>query len=136
MIKTLILLGKKSYNLNIKQPHQYLNSGFILKNMITIKEAQDMIKEFDQARKWDGFYPLDIFANINEEVGEIWKKFAWQKEAGRKDEALKHKADLEDGIGDLFFLVLRLANQFEVDVERGLRSSLKDLKQRFPEKEE
>lgn len=101
--------------------------------MITIKEAQDLIKEFDRERKWEGFYPLDIFANINEEIGELWKRFSWQKEDNQKKEALKSKAELEEGIGDLFFLLLRLANQFEADVERGLRSSLKDLKHRFPE---
>ncbi len=100
--------------------------------MITIKEAQDLIKEFDKIRNWDNFYPLEVFANINKEIGEIWKTLAWEDNDKKEEIAKENKQKIENDIGDLLFLALRLANQFNVDTERGLRNSLKDLKKRFP----
>lgn len=100
--------------------------------MITIKESQNIIKEFDKIRNWDDFYPMEVFANINEEIGEVWKTFAWETEDKKRELAQANKQKLENDIGDLLFLVLRLGNQFGIDAERGLRNSLKDLKERFP----
>ena len=100
--------------------------------MKTIKEYQTHIDNFDKERDWDGFYPLELFANINEEIGEIWQKIAWENDDKKKELSLKYKNEIEGDIGDLLHLILKLANQLGVDAEKGLAYTISDYNERFP----
>ena len=97
-----------------------------------IKHAQKTVLEHDRLRNWDYFHPLEIFANINEEMAEIWQKIAWVKDSEKQELARKHKQEIEFDIGDLLHLVLKLANQFEVDAEKGLQDVLSSFGEKHP----
>lgn len=99
----------------------------------TLAECQEEVKMFDAKRKWDYFYPLEIFANLNEEIGEIWQRIAWVSDEKKKELCVIHKEEIEDNIGDLFFLVFKLANQLGVDCNKGFNNVMDEYHTRFPE---
>jgi len=100
--------------------------------MKTLQDCQNEVKEFDSNRKWDYFYPLEIFANLNEEIGEIWQRIAWVSVEKKKELAIQHKREIEDNVGDLLFLVFKLANQLQVDCNIGFQNVMDEYNSRFP----
>lgn len=99
-----------------------------------IKVAQAEVLAWDRARGWEGFQPLEVFANMNEEISEIWQKIAWVEAAQKQARAREHREAIEFDVGDLLRLVLTLANQFDVDAERGLARVMEDFSRRHPPK--
>ncbi|MCL3782740.1 hypothetical protein EMN47_20325 [Prolixibacteraceae bacterium JC049] len=100
--------------------------------MKTLRECQKEVKEFDVDRNWDYFYPLELFANLNEEIGEIWQRIAWVSDEKKKELAKKHHQEIEDNIGDLLFLIFKLSNQLDVDCQRGFKNVMEEYYGRFP----
>lgn len=100
-----------------------------------IHEAQKRVLEHDRARGWDTFHPLEIFANMNEEMAEIWQRIAWVPEDEKRVRAARYRDEIEHDIGDLLHLLLKLANQFEVDPERGLLRALATHAKNHPPRE-
>lgn len=99
-----------------------------------IKKSQEKVKEFDEARGWEDNWDLkDISLNICEEIGELWNLIKWIDKEEQKEVVEKNKEEVEDFIGDSFYLILKLANQIGIDVETSFTKSLEDFKKRFPE---
>lgn len=101
----------------------------------TLRKWQNAIGDFDEKRDWDGFYPLEILLNLSEEAGEIWQRIAWVDEEKKKSLVEKYRLEMQSDIGDLLQLVLKLANQFDVDAEQGLMSVMYEYQKRFPVEE-
>jgi NTP pyrophosphatase (non-canonical NTP hydrolase) len=99
-----------------------------------LKALQQKVLEYDRARGWDYFHPLEIFMNMNEEMAEIWQKIAWVNDAQKLEKAAEHREAIEFDIGDLLIQILKLSNQFGVDAERGLERVLESFGQKFPPK--
>ncbi len=98
-----------------------------------VKEAQNKIREFDEARGWDGNWNIkDLLLNITEEGGELWDLIKWIDEEKQKEVVAKNKEEAADYIGDTLFLVLKLANQMNVDAEKALGQTLSDYEKRMP----
>ena len=86
-----------------------------------VKEAQDKVKEFDVARDWGDHWDIkDLLLNITEEGGELWNLIKWVDEDKQRDIFASHKAETSDYIGDVLFLIFKLANQMGVDAEGAL----------------
>ncbi|MBI5664797.1 MAG: nucleoside triphosphate pyrophosphohydrolase [Nitrospirae bacterium] len=62
----------------------------------------------------------DVFEKLEEEIGEL-------KEAINN----KKREDIEDELGDLFFVLVRIANFVDVNPEDALRSTIRKFDQRF-----
>lgn len=98
-----------------------------------IKEAQDKIKEFSKARGWENSWDIkDILLNMTEEGGELWSLVKWIGEEKQKEIISQNKEEVEDYLGDVLFLLLKLANQTGTDVETGLRKTLEEYEERMP----
>jgi NTP pyrophosphatase (non-canonical NTP hydrolase) len=100
-----------------------------------IKQMQKIVGQFADERKWAETYQIyGILLNIIEEVGEAWNVVKHLE----KDEKLlakvisDNKAEMEDSIGDISFLVFKLAHVLGVDVEKALNDRMKELERRFP----
>jgi NTP pyrophosphatase (non-canonical NTP hydrolase) len=100
--------------------------------MKTLDECQEEVKRFDIDRNWNYFYPLEIFANINEEIGEIWQRIAWVSDEKKKELIKKHHREIEDNIGDLLFLIFKLSNQLDVACGKGFANVMAEYIERFP----
>lgn len=98
-----------------------------------IEEAQDKIKMFDEVRGWDEDWNLkDLALNITEEIGEFWSLIKWVDKEEQKRIINKKKEEASDFIGDVLFLVLKIANQTKVDASKALETTLEEYEKRMP----
>ena len=99
-----------------------------------IKEAQDKIKEFDIARNWQNDWNMkDLLLNLTEETGEIWNLIKWIDDKDKEKEITnKNKEEVSDFIGDSMFIILKLANQTNVDAGKALQATLDEYEKRMP----
>jgi len=98
-----------------------------------IKKAQDKIKEFDKARGWEDNWNIkDLLLNITEEGGELWSLIKWVDDEKQKEIINKEKDEVSDYVGDTLFLLLKIANQTGVDVEKALQNTLDEYEKRMP----
>lgn len=99
-------------------------------------KIQQEIQEFNDARGWTNESEIkrvkDFLLNICEETGEAWNIIKWVGEDRMKELVEKYKIEYEDFVGDVLFLVLKIANMSGVDAEKALRRTLNDYEKRFP----
>ena len=98
-----------------------------------VKEFQNKIREFDKARGWDSDWNIkDLLLNITEEGGELWHLIKWIDEEKQKEVVKSHKEEVSDYIGDTLFLLLKIANQTNIDAEQSIKSTLQEYEKRMP----
>lgn len=98
-----------------------------------IKKAQEEVKKFDEDRGWkDNWDIKDLLLNITEEGGEMWNLIKWIDEEKQRQIVRENKEEVEDYIGDVFYLILKIANQTGTDVEKSFRRSMEEYYERFP----
>lgn len=103
-----------------------------------MKKLQKDVEKFLKSRGWQKDHLYDVLLNIHEEVDEVWdivKHLAEDRHRKMLERVIsKSRDDLDDGIGDLAFLVLKLAIIFRIDAEEAVRNRLKEFSTRFPAK--
>jgi NTP pyrophosphatase (non-canonical NTP hydrolase) len=75
--------------------------------------------------------PLSQFARLAEEVGELGRELNFRfgdKRPGTKDDA----GSVMDELGDVFFIVILLANYLGVDLVHALEATLDKYERRSP----
>jgi NTP pyrophosphatase (non-canonical NTP hydrolase) len=98
-----------------------------------MKNVQDKLKQFDEARGWDKDWNIkDLCLNLGEETGELWNLIKWVDKDKQKEIISNKKAEASDFIGDSLFIILKLANQMGVDAEKALNDTLDEYEQRMP----
>ena len=90
-----------------------------LEKIDSIKEAQQLVKDFAQRNNWKDIPNIDKFDHLHEELIEMSQHLRYKSEDERIKFVKENKEIFIDGIGDLFFALLRLANQLGVDVEEA-----------------
>jgi len=96
---------------------------------------QTQVSKFVDDRKWaETYHVYGIMLNMIEEIGEAWNVV---KHLEKDEELLKkvieeNKEELEDFIGDMQFLVLKLAHVFNVDAEKATEERIEEFEKRFP----
>lgn len=88
-----------------------------------IKEAQELVDEWIKTKGVRYFNELTNFTILMEEVGELARVFARKYgEQSSKSSDLEHQ--LEDEFGDVFWILLALANQTNINLQSALEKSL------------
>jgi NTP pyrophosphatase (non-canonical NTP hydrolase) len=101
----------------------------------SIKETQEIIAKFADERKWAETYQVyGILLNMIEEIGEAWNvvKHLEKDEQLLRKVIVEGKDEMEDFVGDITFLVFKLAHVLDVDVDKALNDRLKEFEERFP----
>jgi len=101
----------------------------------SMKGMQEEVAHFVDERKWAETYQVyGILLNIIEEVGETWNvvKHLEKDEILLKKIISESKEEMEDSIGDIAFLVFKLAHVLNVDVEKAMTDRMKEFEKRFP----
>ncbi|MBS3153623.1 MazG-like family protein [Candidatus Woesearchaeota archaeon] len=84
-----------------------------------LKELQNKIKRFDKERGWNKDWNLkDLSLNLTEEIGELWNLVKWVDVEKQKEIVKKKKEEVSDFVGDALFLILKIANQTDIDAEK------------------
>ncbi len=90
-----------------------------MKKTVKISDAQKLVKNFAKSNKWSDEPNIDKFDHLHEELIEMSKHLRYKTSKEMKDYIKKNKDVFEDGIGDLFFALCRLANQLGIDTEKS-----------------
>jgi len=90
-----------------------------MKKVINISEAQKLVKNFAKSNKWSDEPNIDKFDHLHEELIEMSKHLRYKSSKEMREYIKENKDTFEDGIGDLFFALCRLANQLEINVEKS-----------------
>ena len=101
-----------------------------------IEEAQNFIKKFAIENNWDDTPNIDKFDHLHEELIEMSKLLRYKDKETIVKTIGDHKDLFEDGIGDLLFGSLRLANQLNVDAQEAFNKVKDKITQRYKNKKE
>ncbi|MFH1585777.1 MAG: hypothetical protein ABIB79_03350 [archaeon] len=98
-----------------------------------VKEFQEKIKKFDKARGWEKDWNIkDLCLNMNEEIGELWHLIKWVEEEKQKEVVKENQEEADNFIGDVLFIILKMANQLGTDAEKELQRVLDEYEKRMP----
>ena len=107
-----------------------------MQKISTMKEAQRLVKSFAERNGWQDMPNVDKFDHLHEELTEMSKHLRYKSEEERIRYVKENKAVFEDGIGDLFFALCRLANQLGIDIESAFDMVQKEILDKYREKKE
>ena len=85
----------------------------------TIKQAQQLVRDFAKRNKWEDFPNVDKFDHLHEELIEMSQHLRYKSKKERVECIKQDHEIFLDGIGDMFFGLCRLANQLNVDIEEA-----------------
>jgi len=98
----------------------------------TLKQAQAFLKKFVQKNGWQDKPNIDKFDHLHEELIEMSQHLRYKNEEERIKEIKENKKIFQDGIGDLFFALCRLANQLDIDLEEAFNVVKDEISQKYP----
>jgi NTP pyrophosphatase (non-canonical NTP hydrolase) len=100
-----------------------------------LKDIQNLLRQFEEARGWNEFPASQVFAHLVEELGEVSRHITIEE--GYKAIGLGHepskKSDISREFAQVFSLFIQLANHFDVDLESCVLAEIEYMKERFPE---
>ena len=97
------------------------------------KELQRKLKEFNEKRDWGKYFELkDLLLNMDEEIGEFWHIIKWVDEKKQEELIQKNKDEAGNFIGDMAFLLLKIAAICDIDLEEETLKVLEEYERRFP----
>jgi NTP pyrophosphatase (non-canonical NTP hydrolase) len=98
-----------------------------------MKEAQEIVKKFNDARGWSTpEHVKDLLLNMTEEIGEFWNLIKWVDAETQKKMIKENKGEVENFIGDMMFLVLKVAYLCDVDSKKAFDEVMAEYEKRFP----
>jgi NTP pyrophosphatase (non-canonical NTP hydrolase) len=90
---------------------------------MTINEAQKLVDQWINTTGVRYFNELTNMAILTEEVGEVARIMA-RKYGEQSFKASDEKVDLADEMADVLFVLICLANQTGIDLEKALKKNL------------
>lgn len=98
-----------------------------------MKDIQNKIKKFNDDRGWsDSKYIKDTLLNMNEEIGELWHLIKWVDVETQDRIVRENKEEVENFIGDMIYLILRISYLYDINSEKAIDKVLKEYEKRFP----
>ncbi|MBI2628977.1 hypothetical protein HYW74_02750 [Candidatus Pacearchaeota archaeon] len=98
-----------------------------------MKTIQEKVKKFNEEREWGKVSEVkDLLLNMNEEIGEIWHIIKWVDAEKQRELIEKHKEEVGNFIGDMQYLLLKIAFICDVDSEKETLKVLKEYEKRMP----
>ncbi|MFX1256447.1 MAG: nucleotide pyrophosphohydrolase [Promethearchaeota archaeon] len=89
-----------------------------MSNIKTLKEIQKVINEW--IHKHGGYWPpLSMLSAIIEEIGEVAREIN-HLEGFKPKKIKKSESNLGEELADLFFSIICLANNYNIDLEQEL----------------
>ncbi len=91
---------------------------------------QQRLERFDRERGWDRVDPAHTALHLIEELGEVMRELLTLAHYKTPKEGAHER--LEGELSDVLMLMLKLANQHGVNLERGVLAKLEANEARFP----
>lgn len=96
-----------------------------------IREYQDWLQAYDEARGWDKILPSHSFLHLIEEIGEIAREVGYLDGYRDAADAGETRARLAEELADAATFLYKLAYQCGVDLEDALQANMTKAENRF-----
>lgn len=91
------------------------------------------IVEFRDARDWKQFHnPKDLALSLVLEAGEVMEHFQWKNSKEIEEYVRKHKEEIGEELADVFYWVLLMSNDLNIDISKALEKKLKKNEEKYP----
>ncbi|MDD5731593.1 MAG: hypothetical protein PHU42_01765 [Patescibacteria group bacterium] len=98
-----------------------------------MKKTQDKIEKFNKERGWGNVSEVkDLLLNMSEEIGEFWNIIKWVDAKEQEKLIKENMGEVENFIGDITFLALKIAHICGVDSQKAIDDVLEEYETRFP----
>ncbi len=98
-----------------------------------MKNIQERVKNFNDERNWSTPSSIkDLLLNMNEEIGEFWNIIKWVDTETQQKLIHENKEEVENFIGDMLYLVLKISYLCDIDSEKSIEGVLSEYEKRFP----
>lgn len=95
----------------------------------TLKESQDVVDQYISQFKEGYFSPLAMLARLTEELGELAREV--NHHYGEKPKkSTEDSKTVEEELGDMFFVLICLANSLNIDLDEALNTVMKKFETR------
>jgi NTP pyrophosphatase (non-canonical NTP hydrolase) len=103
--------------------------------MNQIDALTKIINDFRDARDWKQFHnPKDLAISLSLEAGEVLEHFQWKSPEEIKKYIKENKKEIADELADVFYWVLLMSSDLDIDIEKALRLKMKENAKKYPVK--
>jgi NTP pyrophosphatase (non-canonical NTP hydrolase) len=103
--------------------------------MDKIKLLTQKIIAFRDARDWKQFHnSKDVALSLSLEAAEVLEHFQWKNEKEIKAYIKKYKSHIGEELADVFYWVLLMSHDLEIDIEDALEKKIKKNALKYPVK--
>lgn len=96
---------------------------------MALKEAQKEVNDWIKRLKIGYFKPLEIFARLSEEVGELARELN-HRFGPKKKKSGEDTKEIGDEIADIIFTLICLANSLHIDLDKSFNKMMVKLNAR------
>ena len=98
-----------------------------------IDKLTERIISFRNARDWKQFHnPKDVSLSLVLEAGEVMEHFQWKNKEEIEEYILTNKADIAEELADVFYWVLLLSHDLEIDLLEALDQKISKNESKYP----
>ena len=103
--------------------------------MDSIKELTNLILAFRKARDGEQFHnPKDMSLSLVLEATEVMEHFQWKNPKQVQEHIKNHHEEIADEIADVFYWVLLMSHDLNIDPVKALNKKLKKNEKKYPVK--
>lgn len=101
--------------------------------MSNIKDLQQKILEFRDARDWKQFHnPKDLSLSLVLEAAEVMEHFQWKNLEEITEYVKTNKDDIAEELADVLYWVLLMSVDMDIDVAEAFDKKLKKNAEKYP----
>lgn len=101
--------------------------------MNQIKQLTKLLNDFRDARDWRQFHnPKDVAISLSLEASEVLEHFQWKSPEEIKTYVKKNKKEIGEELADVFYWVLLLSYDLNIDLEKALKQKIKKNAKKYP----
>lgn len=98
-----------------------------------ISELTNRILQFREARDWKQFHnPKDMSLSLVLEASEVMEHFQWKNNEEIKEYVKSHKEKVGEELADVFYWVLLLSHDLDIDIYDALDKKMKVNEGKYP----
>lgn len=101
--------------------------------MLTPEHLTKRIIAFRDARDWKQFHnPKDVALSLVLEASEVMEHFQWKDKKEIEKYIKTNKDDIGEELADVFYWVLLLSHDLNIDVLKALENKIQKNEERYP----
>lgn len=98
-----------------------------------IKKLTDLIIKFRDEREWKQFHtPKNMAISLAIEAAEVLEHFQWRSGEELAEYVKTHKHDIGEELADVFFWVLMMSHDFDIDLIAAFEVKMKKNAEKYP----